>query len=151
MTLVPIKDVLLSNLIYPIVLLLDLSIVILLDLSIVLLLDLSIVLLLSYCPFVILLSNPFVTLFLTMLHRRFYSVLPNLKGINSSSTLGEVYNRVYTSYPQRLIYPVLGWAGILYYFLWTPYFYLTRYTPAAVKKSQQERLAELKSLEFHQE
>lgn len=71
-------------------------------------------------------------------------LLPNMSGVSSQTTLGELYSRAYTQYPRRLIYPVLGWAGLLYYTLWTPY------TAPAVKQAQKERLDKLAALEFHQ-
>jgi hypothetical protein len=48
------------------------------------------------------------------------SYLPKLQGINGNTTLGEVYERLYSKYQYRLIYPIAAWAGFLYYTLWTP-------------------------------
>ncbi|KAI8927900.1 hypothetical protein BC831DRAFT_393210, partial [Entophlyctis helioformis] len=72
------------------------------------------------------------------------AVVPNVKGITGETTLGEVYDRVYTKYQYRLLYPIAGWIGFLWYFLWTPYM------PADEKAKLKARLEHLKSLEFHQ-
>ncbi|KAJ3097290.1 hypothetical protein HK100_005394, partial [Physocladia obscura] len=47
-------------------------------------------------------------------------LFPTTRHLSSSSTLGEVWDAVYTTYPYRLVYPVLLWAGFLYYNLWVP-------------------------------
>jgi hypothetical protein len=70
--------------------------------------------------------------------------LPNLQGVNGNTTLGEVYNRVYGKYRYRLVWPILGWIGFLYYNLWFPY------DSDAVKAKALERMEKLKSLEFVQ-
>ncbi|KAI8609425.1 hypothetical protein BC830DRAFT_1049849, partial [Chytriomyces sp. MP71] len=72
------------------------------------------------------------------------ALLPNTAGLSLNSTLGEVHERFYAKYQYRLIYPVLLWAGFLWYNLWVPEM------PKEEKKALQERLAYLKSLEFHQ-
>eukprot|EP00842_Homolaphlyctis_polyrhiza_P001640 jgi/Hompol1/2477/HPOL_000096-RA len=70
--------------------------------------------------------------------------LPNFKGVHSGTTLGELYDRAYTKYQYRIMYPVLAWVGFLWYNLWIPY------TPADVKQKQFERMEKLKALEFSQ-
>ncbi|KAJ3006669.1 UNVERIFIED_CONTAM: hypothetical protein HDU68_003957 [Siphonaria sp. JEL0065] len=72
------------------------------------------------------------------------ALLPRVSHLNSSSTLGEVADAVYTKYQYRLIYPVALWAGFLWYNLWVDEI------PAAEKKALQARLEYLKNLEFHQ-
>ncbi|KAL2918610.1 hypothetical protein HK105_202011 [Polyrhizophydium stewartii] len=73
------------------------------------------------------------------------SSLPNLKGVNGETTLGEVWDRVYVKYRYRLMYPLAAWIGFLWYNLWIPY------TPASEKAAQKARMDHLKSLEFKQE
>jgi hypothetical protein len=46
--------------------------------------------------------------------------LPNFTGVNSKTTLGEVWDRAYTNYRYRLAYVVLAWGGFLWYNLWVP-------------------------------
>ena len=72
----------------------------------------------------------------------FKSRLPNYQGLTGQSTLGEVYERFYTKYQYRLIYPIVGWVGFLYWALWTPY------VDPHLKMKQKERIDYLKSLEF---
>ncbi|KAJ3306238.1 hypothetical protein HDV03_000158 [Kappamyces sp. JEL0829] len=75
----------------------------------------------------------------------FTSFLPNLKGVSSETTLGEVYERVYTGYRYKLIWPVVGWIGFLYLTLWEDY------TPPAEKAAQKARMDKLASLEWNDE
>ncbi|KAJ8324172.1 hypothetical protein QVD99_008508 [Batrachochytrium dendrobatidis] len=74
----------------------------------------------------------------------FSSALPNLKGINGQTTLGEVWDRAYVKYQYKLMYPVSAWILFLWYNLWNPY------APASEKAEKKARLDHLKSLEFHQ-
>ncbi|KAJ3395238.1 hypothetical protein HDU84_000005 [Entophlyctis sp. JEL0112] len=71
-------------------------------------------------------------------------LLPKTSHLSANSTLGEVWDAVYTKYPYRLAYPVLLWATFLWYNLWVPEI------SAAEKKALKERIDYLKSLEFHQ-
>lgn len=75
----------------------------------------------------------------------FKARLPNYAGLNKNSTLGEVYERFYTKYQYRLVYPIVGWVGFLYYTLWTPY------VDPKLKLKQKERMDYLKSLEYSDE
>ncbi|KAI8902837.1 hypothetical protein BC833DRAFT_616364 [Globomyces pollinis-pini] len=70
------------------------------------------------------------------------SLLPNFQGVNGNTTLGELFTRVYSGYRYRLIWPIVGWAGLCYYFLWTPY------TPESEKKKVMDRVRLLQSLEY---
>ncbi|KAJ3191989.1 hypothetical protein HDU82_003348 [Entophlyctis luteolus] len=71
-------------------------------------------------------------------------LLPKTAHLSANSTLGEVWDAVYTKYPYRLAYPVLLWATFLWYNLWVPEI------SAAEKKALKDRIDYLKSLEFHQ-
>jgi hypothetical protein len=63
--------------------------------------------------------------------------------LGCDSTLGEVVNVMYTTYPQRSIYPVLAVAGVMYYLFWSPY------KSKAEKQVWLDRQAKLASLEYH--
>ncbi|KAJ3331479.1 hypothetical protein HDU76_003085 [Blyttiomyces sp. JEL0837] len=71
-------------------------------------------------------------------------LLPKVN-ISGSTTLGEVWDQVYVKYQYRLAYPVLLWAGFLWYNLWNPYM------KKAEKKKLKDHEDRLKKLEFHQE
>ncbi|KAH6566095.1 hypothetical protein BASA50_011061 [Batrachochytrium salamandrivorans] len=70
--------------------------------------------------------------------------LPNLKGMNGQTTLGELWERAYVKYQYRLMYPIAAWVGFLWYNLWVPY------APKAEKAEAKARMDYLKSLEYHQ-
>ncbi|KAI9205700.1 uncharacterized protein BJ171DRAFT_501208 [Polychytrium aggregatum] len=61
-----------------------------------------------------------------------------------STTLGQIWDACYVKYRYRLIYPVIGWIGVLYYFLWIPYI------PESEKVAAAEKAEKLKALEFRQ-
>ena len=46
------------------------------------------------------------------------SYFPDVKGVSLDTSLGEVWNRVYTKYRYRLVWPIVGWIGFLYLTLW---------------------------------
>ena len=69
--------------------------------------------------------------------------LPQMN-FTSQTTLGQVFDSMYVKYRYRLVYPIIGWVGVLYYFLWNPY------ESEDVKKAQLARMKLLKSLEFKQ-
>jgi hypothetical protein len=71
--------------------------------------------------------------------------IPKVGSLGMNSTLGEVVTVMYTNYPQRSIYPLLAWAGVLYYVFWNPY------VSEKEKKVWLNRQAKLKALEFHQD
>ena len=48
------------------------------------------------------------------------SYLPDFKGVNGDTTLGEVFSRAYGQYKYRLAYPLVAWIGFLWYNLWVP-------------------------------
>ncbi|KAJ1558900.1 hypothetical protein HK405_012783 [Cladochytrium tenue] len=70
--------------------------------------------------------------------------LPPLK-VESTTTLGEIYDQVYGKYRYRLAYPVLLYGGYLWWNLWTPY----------ISKEEKEKIKEhedrLGKLEFRQD
>ncbi|KAI8910148.1 hypothetical protein EDD86DRAFT_204619 [Gorgonomyces haynaldii] len=74
--------------------------------------------------------------------RHVASLLPSFKGLSLDSTLGQAYEQLYTKYPRRLLYPVVGWAGVCYYFLWNPY------EDKHVKQEQLKRMQYLESLQY---
>ena len=49
------------------------------------------------------------------------SYLPNMTGVSSSTTLGELSSRLYTNYRYRLVWPIGAWIGFLYLTLWEEY------------------------------
>ncbi|KAJ3036961.1 hypothetical protein HK097_003663 [Rhizophlyctis rosea] len=71
-------------------------------------------------------------------------LLPDLK-ITSETTLGEIYEKAFKNYRSRMIWPVIGWAGLMYYIFNTPYI------SEAEKKQLRARDDYLKSLEYHDE
>ncbi|KAI8831024.1 hypothetical protein CcCBS67573_g00974 [Chytriomyces confervae] len=72
------------------------------------------------------------------------ALFPSTAGLSANSTLGEVYERLYTKYEYRLAYPIALWVGFLWYNLWI------EEMPASEKKALKDRIEYLKTLEFHQ-
>ncbi|KAJ3254339.1 hypothetical protein HK103_007221 [Boothiomyces macroporosus] len=69
-------------------------------------------------------------------------ILPDLSGVNSSTTLGELSDRLFFKYKYRLAIPVVAWVGFLYYNFWNPY------EDPKVKAEQKARIDLLKSLVY---
>ncbi|KAI9005376.1 hypothetical protein BC832DRAFT_557278 [Gaertneriomyces semiglobifer] len=69
--------------------------------------------------------------------------LPDVK-FTGETTLGEIFEKGYTRYRYRLVYPIAAWVGFLYVYMWHPY------RPEAEKKVDKDRLDYLDSLKFRQ-
>ncbi|KAJ3041864.1 hypothetical protein HDV00_008568 [Rhizophlyctis rosea] len=61
------------------------------------------------------------------------------------TTLGQVYDGLWTNYRYRAAWPIVAWVVFLWYNLWVPYM------PAHEKEKLKERMDYLKSLEFRQD
>ncbi|KAJ3100049.1 hypothetical protein HDU97_002533 [Phlyctochytrium planicorne] len=69
--------------------------------------------------------------------------VPNVK-LSGETTLGQVWDGLYTNYKYRLAYPIGIWVGFLWYNLWNPY------KSADEKRKIREHEDRLQKLEFHQ-
>lgn len=74
----------------------------------------------------------------------FTSRLPQVGKLNSKSTLGEVFDVMWTKYPYKLVYFPVAFSTYLWWNLWTPY------ADEDAKAKLRERVNRLKQLEYHE-
>ncbi|KAJ3128256.1 hypothetical protein HK098_004830 [Nowakowskiella sp. JEL0407] len=74
----------------------------------------------------------------------FKKFLPKVE-LKESTTLGEVYDSLWTRYRYRHVYPIAAWVLFLWYNLWGSY------APESEKKKQLDRIQRLMDLEYRLE